>query len=311
MEKETAKFTIVYNGPELYNMDVRELGPALLSIGNLIQECDNIINGTNESKLEVKVDSSFRRGSFKIDFYITKVNDQLSLIQNLETYKNLKEILIMIGLIGGASSVVLGSVLHFMRWLKGQRIENKETIDEDEDTLVVKRSNGEKVKVAITIFSLVSNPNVTVSIGNIINSPLSREGITSVHTEDENGELQFKVEKDERESFKRLILKQEIFREDIIEETHLSIIQIRFKKGIKDQRWVFNRGGNNIWATIKDVEFLKKVDINEELFAKNSRLLVKLLERELLINGESKIEYEILKVHEHEKEPLHIQENLF
>ena len=308
---ETAKFTIVYDGPELYNMDVRELGPALLSIGDLIQECDNTINGTNESKLEVKVDSSFRRGSFKIDFYITKVNEQLSLIQNLETYKNLKEILILIGLINGAvgTSVILGSVLLFLRWRKGQRVEKKKTIDKD--TSVVQREDGETAKVTNIILSLFSKPNVTLSIGNIINSPLSREGITSVHTEDENGELQFRVEKEERESFKKPILKEEIFREDIIEKTHLSIIQIRFKEGIKDQRWVFNRGGNTIRATIKDDEFLKKVDANEELFAKNSRLLVKLLERELLINGEPTMEYEILKVHEHEKGPSHIQENIF
>lgn len=309
---ETAKFTIVYDGPELYNMDVRELGPALLSIGDLIQECDNIINGTNESKLEVKVDSSFRRGSFKIDFYITKLNEQLSLIQNLETYKNLKEILIIIGLIGGATVIiggVISSLLHFMRWRKGQGVEKNKTIDKD--TSVVQREDGETAKVTNIILSLFSKPNITLSIGNIINSALSREGINSYHTEDENGELQFRVEKEEKESFKRAIHKQEIFNENIIEKTYLSVIQIRFKEGIKDQRWVFNRGGNTIRATIKDDEFLKKVDANEELFAKNSKLLVKLLERELLINGEPTMEYEILKVHVHTKGPVHIQENLF
>ena len=292
---ETAKFTIVYDGPELYNMDVRELGPALLSVGDLIQECNNVINKDNESKLEVKVDSSFRKGSFKIDFFITKMNEQLSLMSSSETYLNLKEILILIGLIGASTT----SLLYFMRWLKGQKTKNAEKIDEN--NVIVERNDGEKTKTTTTIFSLFSNVNATTSIGNIINSPLSKEGVDSFYTEDENKEQQFKVTKEEKEYFKKPILKEEIIGENIIKETYLSLIQIRFKELTQEHKWIFNRGGNNIRVTIKDEEFLKKVDMNEETFAKNSKLFVKLLERELLINGESKMEYEILKVHMHKK----------
>jgi hypothetical protein len=69
------KFTLTYGGEALESglMDVRELAPALLSVGELIHSVNRLTNG-DRAVVSLQVKSDFRKGSFQID---------LVLVQNL------------------------------------------------------------------------------------------------------------------------------------------------------------------------------------------------------------------------------------
>jgi hypothetical protein len=60
---------IAYDGEALRagSMDVRELAPALLAIGDLLQQANRVLND-DKASLAVKVRSDFTRGSFELSF---------------------------------------------------------------------------------------------------------------------------------------------------------------------------------------------------------------------------------------------------
>ncbi|HEV2500851.1 MAG TPA: hypothetical protein VGY31_14860 [Terriglobia bacterium] len=67
----TAELTITYDGEVLTEglMDVRELAPALLAAGTLLQKANRIANG-ERSQVALKVRSEIVRGSFPVDFVV-------------------------------------------------------------------------------------------------------------------------------------------------------------------------------------------------------------------------------------------------
>src|SRR5271167_3956850 len=60
-------FQVSYGGTELSSgaMDVYDLAPALLAIGNLVRHANDLLNG-EQATVDVKVDSDFKKGSFEI-----------------------------------------------------------------------------------------------------------------------------------------------------------------------------------------------------------------------------------------------------
>ena len=64
---DMSEFSITYDGPALseHMMDVKELGPALLAIGDLCSEASRFINGDDVSNIQVRVKTT-APGSFDI-----------------------------------------------------------------------------------------------------------------------------------------------------------------------------------------------------------------------------------------------------
>lgn len=64
-----AKFQIIYDGPALTDslMDVRDLAPALLALGDAIEEANFALN-RKKSSISLKVNASFQSGCFGIEF---------------------------------------------------------------------------------------------------------------------------------------------------------------------------------------------------------------------------------------------------
>ena len=98
------EFTVTYDGPSVRDglMDVRELAPALLSTGALVQKANHLLNG-DRVQVSVQVRSSFKRGSF----IIALLADQ-SLLDQAKAFllqhpqiKDVKEILEILFFYGG------------------------------------------------------------------------------------------------------------------------------------------------------------------------------------------------------------------
>lgn len=80
-----AHFQIIYDGPALADstMDVRDLAPALLALGSVIEEANYALN-RQKAKIAVKVKGSFKTGCFGIEFDVVQslLDQTLSLFQD-------------------------------------------------------------------------------------------------------------------------------------------------------------------------------------------------------------------------------------
>ena len=68
-----ASFQVYFHGPavEFGRMDVRDLAPALLAIGSLLEETNRVLNG-QRAHISVKVKKDFEEGSFGISFDVVQ-----------------------------------------------------------------------------------------------------------------------------------------------------------------------------------------------------------------------------------------------
>jgi hypothetical protein len=100
-----ANTTILYDGPalELGLMDVRDLAPALVAVGDLCSRANRILNG-NKANVEVHVKTGFKPGSFVVDLAV--VQSVLSQAKALLVSDGITAALALAALLGLAGSGV-------------------------------------------------------------------------------------------------------------------------------------------------------------------------------------------------------------
>ena len=70
---DATSFQVSYDGPALESgrMDVRDLAPALLAVGELCQTSNHVLNG-DRAKVAVNLSAEFQRGSFQVDLEVAQ-----------------------------------------------------------------------------------------------------------------------------------------------------------------------------------------------------------------------------------------------
>src|SRR5690606_39214724 len=129
---DMSDFRITYDGPalEMSEMDVRELAPALLAIGDLLTSATSVLCG-EKIKPQVNVKGSFKTGCFGIDFvlvtdFLAKVRDIFS-SDNAAAVANATAIL---GFLGFTATKGYSGLLQTIKWLQNRKIQ-KVDIKED------------------------------------------------------------------------------------------------------------------------------------------------------------------------------------
>lgn len=292
MENKKTIFHVKYDGPALTSneMNVKDLAPALLAIGELLEEANDLLN-ERKTKVSVNIKAT-EEGS--VDIVLSVIQDfwnqTVSLFDSddVNAIVNAKELLEIV-LLGGVGT---GGLIGLLKWIKNRPIENVTKLKTGE--FKIELNNGE-IKVCnekeIKLFQMIS---VRKKIEAFVKTPLLKKGVESV-TFSENKEKQIKITKEESDYFIAPDVKEEVINEQEI-ETNLTMINVSFQK---DGKWKFSDGANAFFAEIKDEEFVEKVQRNQIVFAKDDILKVTLGIKQFILDGNMKAEYVIKKVLNH------------
>ena len=185
-------FQLRYDGPALseHGMDVADLAPALLALGELLKRANFAVNG-DASKVNLIVQSDFEHKCFQVNLEL--VQSVLSAIGSFLTddhaLKNAQTIAGWLGLIGVPTTAV-GLFAYLVR-RKGKEVESVTPVASDETTIATSDSHGtvavkfkgdgdgNTVIVNQNVYLLAEDPVVRGYAAKVV-SPLKRAGIDTL-----------------------------------------------------------------------------------------------------------------------------------
>ncbi len=293
MSTDKSNLTIAYTGDAVDDgtMDVTVLGPALMALGTLVNETNRLVNNDN-SKIAVKVNADFQKGSFEIQLDVIRtLCDQF---QSLFTsHVTVEQLLIFLGLAAPVKEVLgFPSVIDIIKWAKKRKIDRATQNKDGTVTLFIK---DESMTVNATTVNIYQSVPVRESLDAMV-APTKHEGINTfeVRMGDNHSNPIQVVSKEESTSFE--------FSEADLTQNEESSVQkyIQWVRiltvNFEDLKWRFQSGDNKYYAKIDDEEFLRDVEAGMS-FTKGDTLQIELEQTQhIKSDGSIKNEYRVTKV---------------
>jgi hypothetical protein len=282
-------FTLKYDGSALqsHEMDVKELSPALFALGEAVEETNRILNGTR-TKVVLNV-KAFKDGSLGVDLNLIQdfATQALDLFNNSGVTGSLN--LLQILLYGGAG---ISSLVKVIKWIQNRKIKN--VVKLTSGNVRIELEDSDQLEIDGKTAKLLPVVKIRKSLEAVIYLPLQKDGVDEVSfiSADKSSEV---ISKDESKYF----LSPELQEEPIDEreyEISLQIINAVFQE---NNKWRFSDGATCFWAEVQDQDFLKRVQMNSEAFAKDDILRVKILRKQFEVPSGLRTEFFILQVIAH------------
>ncbi|WP_423761755.1 hypothetical protein [Burkholderia sp. NLJ2] len=294
-----SRFRVTYDGPALESseMDVRELAPALLAIGDLLDASTRALCG-DQVRPQVNVRGSFKTGSFGIDFTLAtsllgRMRDMLSGNEST-ALANAVTILTALGIAAPRARKGLFAAL---KWLRGREIRQVRM----HDHTAVLHVDGDALEIDLPVLTLLRDVRVRNATAQVL-APLAREGIvmfaagtdTEVIETVTRNEIAWFLAPEQADA---LLL-------DEHRKMAFSIVSLAFKD---DNTWRLYDGSSTIHAAITDTRFLSRVNNSQISFSKGDVLVCNVRMQQWQTSDGAKTEYEVTDVLEHRPAGLQIQ----
>lgn len=284
--KDKYKFTVSFQGSALedHSIDVRKLAPAMLSLGSLFEDANNLLNDDRATaKLKAVATKS---GSFEISFIL----DQ-TLIQATKDFFNSN--LVVGELIAGYlffdidARISLATLLKFLQGKKPDRIEEK-----GESVQIIQGNNS--LVVYKPVFNLYNNGNIRNEIQRLV-KPLDDEGIDSMKIF-ENEEKKQIITKEEKDYFSSVEIDEEVLTDNDV-ELLLKIVTI---SPPQNHKWRLDDGEKVQFYSLKDEDFIKNIERGKKFTLNDMfRCQVRIIQKRNKSTNKIKFEREIIKVLKH------------
>ncbi|EHE1050792.1 hypothetical protein JZD21_004802 [Salmonella enterica subsp. enterica serovar Javiana] len=292
-EDNDMKFRVVYDGPALDNneMDVRDLAPALLALSDVFDEAARTIYG-KDVRMSVKVNASFRAGSFGVDLIASSSFTQHLI--NLFSSNTATATCNVIALVGFGCVIGNGikkGVTQFITWINGRKIKSVDPLPDGKVRVTI---DEEEQIFDLQVLELYQNYKLRQSLEKVIFTPLEREGVNDFAVTLDNGKSFVSISKSESILFKVDKPDDRKISESVTEKA-LQLIDISFNE---DHKWRFNDGTSTFHALVSDKKFINDINNQSVNFAKGDILLVDLKITQHLQADGIKTTYEVIQVKE-------------
>lgn len=255
-----AEFSIAYKGPALAQntMDVRDLAPSLIALGELFTQANTILNG-NDVSVSLKVRAT-QPGSFELLLILSQLSmntTQFLTSDMVTSAANLLSLTLGIPKIGE-------SLFKVFKKLKGQ----KPTVIEKADGVTLKASNVE-VHIPTEVYRLYRDSTIQ-RLSQAVVEPLFRDGIEQIAIKKNEKEIE-SIGKEDAPSFSFSSIPSIEGMENINPRLALKLISPTFN--MKNSKWRLDDGGGTNWYSIQDEKFLLEVREHKRRFGMGDYLI--------------------------------------
>lgn len=290
-------FKIGFDGPAVANgeIDVADLAPALLALGELFSAANRALNQDRaETRLKIRASE---KGSFValLSLDVSFLTDLLDMVaahpDRIVAADQLLELLIKGGTIVG------GTVGFFkaLRFLKGKRPDSAKKNEDGTTSITVGPTT---IIVDQRTVVLLEDLRTREATEKFVSTALNAEGITAVSFDEEpDGEPELTLTKSDVSATKVPDpLDEETTESTTSREALLKIVSAQFAEGYL---WRFTDGTNVFTASMEDRDFLNRLDRSEVVLAKDDTLRCVIEETQRLAGSRLKTEAKITQVKEH------------
>ena len=298
----STSFEVAYDGDALADgtMDVRQLAPALLCVGKLIEHSNQVLNG-DRATVAVHVKTGTQPGSFPVDLELVfGLAEQVSAVFGGSDVKDAQEMLALLGFLGPTADglSIISSLLAFFKITKGRKPRVIETL-EDGNVKVEIPGDDNQVTINKYVFQLGQDPQVRRDMEGIVR-PLQAKGVEEFQVR-EDGEVIERVTREEAKYITATPVDEDV---EVSVGEDVKWVTITRNVYEESRRFQFSDGASTFSATVDDDAFWEAVHKDDIKFSEHAQFQVRVRWRQERSETKVSMDYLVTEVLQHMPAPI-------